>query len=277
MQVLTRLMIILVLLGSLAYGSYAFGKYVLSSHLLNQSPVNDGGSETRRSTRAAEAVTRQTEYNGTTPRVEVKVLPAQDDGVGPAPPSRTSLRKATNRPRDDEAKADADAERTINEEASRTDALLNNSENSRARSNSDDGNTPTRRSTQDSSRSTDRSTERSSDRSSGTSRNNDDNSTERDRDKPKREDNAVIGSPIEGGGVYRSGGSSSSDKPRRRRRRPKASTEGSPAATSPEPAPEAATSSPVPRPESRPSRSTVITDSPVPRAESGGSPIPRPE
>lgn len=84
MQVLTRLMIICVLLGGLAYGSFAFGKYVLSAHLLKDSPVG-GASSGRRSVRSAEAVTRQTEYKGTRPRVEVKVLPAQDDGIGPPP------------------------------------------------------------------------------------------------------------------------------------------------------------------------------------------------
>ena len=65
MQFLTRVMIVLGVLGALGYGSYAFGKYVLSARLFGP----QGGSKTPIT--AAAGGTLQT-----SPQVDVEVLPA---------------------------------------------------------------------------------------------------------------------------------------------------------------------------------------------------------
>ena len=99
MRFLSRLVMVLALLGGLAYGSYALGRYVLSTRLFG--PTMEPGEEkamnaVARSTRAAGAVTRQVDIKGK-PRVEVKVLPADQAGPGPEPPSISALEKAAQR------------------------------------------------------------------------------------------------------------------------------------------------------------------------------------
>lgn len=87
---------VLALLGGLAYGSYALGRYVLSTRLFGTTmkPSEDTALDAvARSTRVAGAVTRQVDIKGK-PRVEVKVLPADQAGPGPEPPSITDLEKA---------------------------------------------------------------------------------------------------------------------------------------------------------------------------------------
>lgn len=74
---------VLGLLGVLAYGSFAFGKYVLSAKLFGEDGKSGGPRQVSRSTTEASAVTRQTGWKGDKPRVEVKVLPA--DQTGPSP------------------------------------------------------------------------------------------------------------------------------------------------------------------------------------------------
>lgn len=277
MQVLTRLMIIFVLLGSLAYGSYAFGKYVLSAHLLNDAPVRDNtAAAVQRSTRAAEAVTRKTDYKGSEPRVEMKVLPAENDGSGPPPPARNTLIRHLDR--SDDEKADAAAERKIAEEAARAEKIIANAENEATRSTVRDDNessastsssTRSRRSDSesDSSGSNDSS---SSSRSSRSSRRdgNDSSTSSESSDFAIKPDNS--GALLDDSGVYMKGRRTE----RRRKRRKRTRTTEQAAQTSPVPQPEV--SRPSARPESP--RATVNTDSPVPRPESSGeSPIPQPE
>jgi hypothetical protein len=66
----------------LAYGSYAFGMYVLSAKLFGDSVNSKSLRNVSRSTTEASAVTRQTGWKGSKPRVEVKVLPADETGAG---------------------------------------------------------------------------------------------------------------------------------------------------------------------------------------------------
>ena len=275
MQILSRLLIVVVLLGSLAYGSYAFGKYVLSAHLLNDAPIKSGADEAvKRSTRAAEAVTRQTEYKGSQPKVELKVLPAGADGAGPPPPPRKSFVRHAERDR--QPTTDALAERAIERELEREQQLLSGADqparNDQSEMNSLSSRLRTSRNTSD---------ER--------------NETDTKKAKPTESDPLVelglssssrpdVNSPISGGGVYRSGRAdgrgSDEERPRRRRRIRKKPTEAPPVQTRATP-----NTSVVPVPEAEPSRptrtqrATVITDSPVPRPESSGSesPIPQPE
>jgi hypothetical protein len=82
MRFLSRLVMVLALLGGLAYGSYALGRYVLSTRLFGTSmkPNEETALDAvARSTRVAGAVTRQVDIKGK-PRVEVKVLPADQAG-----------------------------------------------------------------------------------------------------------------------------------------------------------------------------------------------------
>ena len=67
---------VVALLGVLAYGSFAFGKYILSAKLFGENAKSNSLRETSRSTTEATAVTRQTGWKGTEPRVDVKLLPA---------------------------------------------------------------------------------------------------------------------------------------------------------------------------------------------------------
>jgi hypothetical protein len=99
MRFLSRLVMVLALLGGLAYGSYALGRYVLSTRLFGSTlqPGEDTEMDAvARSTRAAGAVTRHVDIKGK-PRVEVKVLPADQAGPGPEPPSISDLEKAAQK------------------------------------------------------------------------------------------------------------------------------------------------------------------------------------
>lgn len=76
-------MIVLGLLGVLAYGSFAFGKYVLSAKLFGDNEKTGALRTVSRSTDASSAVTRQTGWKGSKPRVDVKVLPANQTSLSP--------------------------------------------------------------------------------------------------------------------------------------------------------------------------------------------------
>lgn len=91
MRFLSRAGLVIALLGVLGYGSYAFGRYVLSSKLFGNSvvPSSTSGFVAVSPT----AVTRKTEYQGDSPRVEVQVMDADSAGPGPAPPSIDDLRR----------------------------------------------------------------------------------------------------------------------------------------------------------------------------------------
>jgi hypothetical protein len=83
MKFFSRVVFAFALLCGLAYGSFAFGKYVLSNKLFGDG-VGGGALRTvTRSTSEASAVTRHTNWKGSKPRVEVRMLPA--DEAGPAP------------------------------------------------------------------------------------------------------------------------------------------------------------------------------------------------
>lgn len=87
MRFLTRMSMVFVLLGGLAYGSYAFGKYVLSTRLFGAAVPAKSGSALAPSGRSVSAtVTRQVPLKGNKARVEVEVLPAQSAGQSPEPP-----------------------------------------------------------------------------------------------------------------------------------------------------------------------------------------------
>ena len=86
MRILSRLLIIAVVLVGLAYSSYAVGRYALSKYLFGPQVTSGSGSGIQavsNSTKVAESVTRQTDWKSKTPRVELKVLPAQEAGPGP--------------------------------------------------------------------------------------------------------------------------------------------------------------------------------------------------
>lgn len=80
MKFFSRIMMVVALLAVLAYGSFAFGKYVLSAKLFGDDANSSSLRTVSRSTTEASAVTRQTGWKGTKPRVEVKVLPAEESG-----------------------------------------------------------------------------------------------------------------------------------------------------------------------------------------------------
>ena len=86
MKFLARMMMVLGLLGVLAYGSFAFGKYVLSAKLFGDDGKSGGPRQLSRSTTEATAITRQTGWKGNKPRVEVKVLPAAETTSNPELP-----------------------------------------------------------------------------------------------------------------------------------------------------------------------------------------------
>jgi hypothetical protein len=80
MKILARIVMVLALLTGLGYGSYAFGRYVLSNKLFGN-PAGAGAVRTvSRATGQASAVTHHTDWKGAKPRVEVKVLPSDDNG-----------------------------------------------------------------------------------------------------------------------------------------------------------------------------------------------------
>ena len=90
-------------------------------------------------------MTRQTDYQGAQPKVELKVLPAGADGEGPAAPPRHSLMRHTDDERNETAPpiADSDvaAEKTVDREAQRAEQMLANSERTAS---GDNGESPTR-------------------------------------------------------------------------------------------------------------------------------------
>jgi hypothetical protein len=271
MRFLSRFVMVLVLLGGLAYGSYALGRYVLSTRLFgntvkpNQETAMDAVA---RSTRVAGAVTRQVDIKGK-PRVEVKVLPADQAGPGPEPPSISDLEKAAQ----GKSYTPSRPSRTRIVTPQTFRAVPRVRDNSGSRYTSDERaeeerprrrrRRRTRRRSSDTSYSTNsRRTTRSDSSSSG----NDGGVTILGGASSTPEyssgssDNAPM--PREDGTPSRSyGGGSSEEQPRVRRRRERSSSDDSSSTRS-----------------SRPRRS--ITESPVPRPEggsSGDSPIPQPE
>lgn len=70
---------VLALLAGLGYSSYAFGRYVLSNKLFGN-PAGGSVRTVSRATGQASAVTHHTDWKGTKPRVEVKVLPSDESG-----------------------------------------------------------------------------------------------------------------------------------------------------------------------------------------------------
>jgi hypothetical protein len=97
MKFLSRLVMVLVMLGGLAYGSYAVGKYILSNRLfgssMSRSKSRLGNASIQ--SRVAPSVTRRTTIKGNKPRVEMEVLPAQEAGPGPEPPPISALERIT--------------------------------------------------------------------------------------------------------------------------------------------------------------------------------------
>ena len=87
MKLLSRLIVVLCVLGGLGYGSYAFGRYVLSRHLFGA--LHKQGA----STSVASASVGKTDLRGGKPRVEVEVLPADSAGPGPALPPSDALER----------------------------------------------------------------------------------------------------------------------------------------------------------------------------------------
>jgi hypothetical protein len=83
MKIFARMVVVFALLCGLAYGSFAFGKYVLSNKLFGDTVAGGALRTVSRSTSEASAVTRHTNWKGSKPRVEVRMLPA--DEAGPAP------------------------------------------------------------------------------------------------------------------------------------------------------------------------------------------------
>lgn len=91
MNILSRLLAIIVLLGSLAYGSYAVGRYVLSEKLFGASVdvqptsgiVSEGKTRVTKNNKAA--------IQSGKPDIEVTVLPASQAGPGPDISSITEL------------------------------------------------------------------------------------------------------------------------------------------------------------------------------------------
>jgi hypothetical protein len=83
MKIFARVVFVFALLCGLAYGSFAFGKYVLSNKLFGDGTGGGALRTVSRSTTQANAVTHHTDWKGNKPRVEVRMLPA--DEAGPAP------------------------------------------------------------------------------------------------------------------------------------------------------------------------------------------------
>jgi hypothetical protein len=111
MKFLSRMIAVVALLGVLAYGSYAFGMYVLSAKLFGDGANSKALRNVSRSTTEASAITRQTGWKGTKPRVEVKVLPANESGAGaplPAYADEDGFQKSA--PREERRDSDSDSE-----------------------------------------------------------------------------------------------------------------------------------------------------------------------
>src|SRR5690606_3717069 len=104
MKFFSRMMMVVALLAFLAYGSFAFGKYVLSAKLFGDDANSSSLRTVSRSTTEASAVTRQTGWKGTKPRVEVKVLPSSQAGGGANLPTfadEDGFRKSRSDDKDD--------------------------------------------------------------------------------------------------------------------------------------------------------------------------------
>jgi hypothetical protein len=97
MRVLSRIFFVLLLLGGLGYGSYAFGRYVLSASLFGAQvvPTSNSGLAVV-SGGGNKVVTRKTDLKGGKPRVELEVLPAEQAGPSPEPPSLEDLQKSAS-------------------------------------------------------------------------------------------------------------------------------------------------------------------------------------
>ena len=109
MKFLARIMMVLGLLGVLAYGSFAFGKYVLSAKLFGEDGKSGGPHQLSRSTTEATAITRQTGWKGNKPRVEVKVLSAdQTDSSSELPEFSEEDGFGSNASRSGKKKRDTD-------------------------------------------------------------------------------------------------------------------------------------------------------------------------
>jgi hypothetical protein len=263
MRFLSRLVMVLALLGGLAYGSYALGRYVLSTRLFGSTlqPGEDTAMDAvARSTRAAGAVTRHVDIKGK-PRVEVKVLPADQAGPGPEPPSISDLEKAAQKKSYTPSRPSRT--RVVTPQSFRAPRIVRDTSGSRYTRDRDDDpeeERPRRRRR--------RRRSRRSDNSSNTSR-----STGRNYSSSSSSDSSVT---ILGGESsspdYSSGAPSDAPMPRedgtpsrssvRRRVRSDSSSSGESSSTR----------------SSRPRRST--TESPIPRPEGGSggeSPVPQPE
>lgn len=262
---------VLALLGGLAYGSYALGRYVLSTRLFGSTLKPGEGTAmdaVARSTRVAGAVTRQVDIKGK-PRVEVNVLPADQAGPGPEPPSISDLEKAAqgksytpSRPSRSRVvtpqsfravrrvRDNSGSRYTSDEEAAEEERPRRRRRRRRRRS-SDSSSRTTRSARGDSSSSSDSRVTILGDESSSS-----EYSSGSSNDAPM---------PREDGSSARDSGSSDSGEERPRvRRRVRRERSSSDEASSTHP--------------SRPRRS--VTESPVPRPEggsSGESPIPQPE
>ncbi len=86
MKFLSRLLVVLCVLGGLGYGSYVFGRYVLSKHLF-------GALHKQSVSTVASASISKTDLRGGKPRVEVEVLSADSAGPGPALPPSAALER----------------------------------------------------------------------------------------------------------------------------------------------------------------------------------------
>jgi hypothetical protein len=113
MKFLSRMIAVIALLGVLAYGSYAFGMYVLSAKLFGDGTNSKALRNVSRSTTEASAVTRQTGWKGSKPRVEVKVLPADETGGGapvPAYADEDGFQKQAPREERRDSSSDSDSD-----------------------------------------------------------------------------------------------------------------------------------------------------------------------
>lgn len=85
MNSFSRLGLICVLLGGLAYGSYAFGRYFLSNKLFEGKTVVPTDQSGLAVVSKPEGPVKKTRLRGK-PQVDVQILPANDAGPGPEPP-----------------------------------------------------------------------------------------------------------------------------------------------------------------------------------------------
>jgi hypothetical protein len=271
MKFLSRMIAVVALLGVLAYGSYAFGMYVLSAKLFGDGANSKALRNVSRSTTEASAVTRQTGWKGSKPRVEVKVLPADETGGGapvPAYADEDGFQKQAPREESRDSSSDSDSDNAP------PPARLGKREfdSGGAEYSPDDEERPRRRSTHRRRKRRSKSEETkpapksddaqaSSAQSSDTQeRSGDDNQSSRDNSRSQARsqgssdsgsDRAVINDK-----PSRERSDTSRESPRETTRRRSTSTRPKPRATSPIPRPEgsrsggdSATISPVPQPE----------------------------